>query len=69
LGDDRIISSPGITVRDLGTGKSIEPVVVANQPSTGSDVKATPIIISPPPSRAKPEITEIRGTTKVVTTP
>jgi pilus assembly protein CpaB len=72
MNDDKIINSPGITVRDLGPGnKFFEPIVAQQQQAStsGKEPTATPIIISPPPSRQKPEITVIRGVEEKVITP
>jgi pilus assembly protein CpaB len=64
LQDDTIVPSPGITVRDIpgGKGKIVE--------ATGQQgERATPVIISPPPSRSRPEITVIRATQEQVVSP
>jgi pilus assembly protein CpaB len=62
--DQTIVTSPGVTVRDLGGGKVIGP---ADQPS--SEPRSTQIIISPQPTRTRPEITVIRGTQEQTMSP
>ena len=58
--DDRIVLTPGVTVRDLGGTKVIEtaaPPQTQAQPQT--EPKSTTVIISPPPSRPREREIEI----------
>jgi pilus assembly protein CpaB len=61
--DQTVVSSPGVTVRDLGSGKVIE----TGQLQT--EARATQVIISPPPSRTRPTISIIRGTQEQTASP
>lgn len=67
--DNQIVQTTGVTVRDLGGGKSIEmvsqPQVKPQLTQNQTEPRATPVIISPPPSRARDREIEIyRGVTK-----
>lgn len=61
--DQTIVSSPGITVRDLGSGKVIESA------SSSMEGRSTQVIISPPPSRTGRTISIVRGTQEQTMSP